>query len=131
MLGLGNNLNELKSRIQKAQQELSQLGSPEPALPEVINMTNLLRTNEFLTKTDQKRAELIAMYDMYTRQLEQIVTSLLSIQNDLRDIVKTASSIIGQSKKKMSEKKKTKKPAKKMRPKKRKRVISGRKHRLR
>jgi hypothetical protein len=120
MLGLGNNLNELKSRIQKAQEELSQMGSLEPALPEVINMTNLLRTNEFLTKTDQKKVELITAYEVYTRQLEQIVISLLSIQNDLRDIVKTASGIIGPGKKK-SRKKKTKKPTKKTRPKKRRR----------
>lgn len=94
MLGLGNNLNELKTRIQHIQDEISQLGSPEPVMPEMINATNALRLNEYLTKSDEKKTALNAAYADYTRQLEQIISSLLSIQVDLKDIIKAEASII-------------------------------------
>lgn len=94
MLGLGNNLNELKMRVQKAKEDLAQIGAYGESLPEMINMTNVLRANEFLTKTDAKKSELILAYSEYAEKLEQIVSSLLSIQTDLRDIIKTEASLI-------------------------------------
>ena len=94
MPGLGNNLNELKARIQQIQDEISQLGSPEPVMPEMINTTNAVRLNEYLRKSDEKKTALNAAYDDYARQLEQIVSSLLSIQVDLKDIIKAEASII-------------------------------------
>lgn len=111
MLGLGNNLSELKMRIQQVQEEISQLGSPEPVMPEMINTTNALRLNEYLRKSDEKKTALNSAYDEYTRQLEQIVSLLLSIQVDLKDIIKAEASIIdkhesGQSGKKTAGKKK-------------------------
>jgi hypothetical protein len=108
MSGLGGNLSEIKQRIQKAQGDLAGIGAPEQPLPEVINMTNLLRANEYLTKTDEKKTALISAFEEYTKQLEQVVTALLSIQTDLRDIVKTEASIIG-SKQKTARKTKTRK----------------------
>jgi len=90
----GNNLNELKMRIRQIQDEISQLGSPEPVMPEMINSTNALRLNEYLAKSDEKKTALNAAYDDYARQLEQIVSTLLSIQVDLKDIIKTEASII-------------------------------------
>jgi len=112
MSGLGDNLNDLRQRVKKAQEELAQFGAPEPPLPEVINTTNLLRANEYLTKTAEKKAELLSIYEEYTKQLEQIVASLLSIRTDL-NTVKTQASIIRTS---------HKKPRKKQRPKKRKKA---------
>lgn len=109
MLGLGKNLTELKSRIHKAQKELEQIGVPQQPLPEVIEMTNLLRTNEYLTRADEKKSELILAYDAYTKQLEQLVSSLLSIQADLKDIVKTQASLIGNKRKKPQKRHKAKK----------------------
>jgi hypothetical protein len=112
MPGLGNNLNELKLRIQKSQEDLVHLGIPEPTLPEMINTTNILRVNEYLTKSDKNKTNLISAYEEYTKQLE---TSLLSIQSDLRDIIKTKASIIGKTTKKKPRKtrKKTKKKTRK------------------
>jgi hypothetical protein len=104
MIGLGNNLNELKLRIQQIQDELSQLGSPE-VMPEMINATNALRLNEYLRKSDEKKTALNAAYDDYTGQLEQIISSLLSIQVDLKEIIKTEASIIGTQTRKPSVKK--------------------------
>jgi len=106
VLGLGNNLNELKSRIQQIQDEISKLGSPEPIMPEMINTTNALRLNEYLTKSDEKKTALNAAYADYARQLEQIISSLLSIQVDLKDIIKAEASIIDAHESNRTEKKK-------------------------
>lgn len=105
MPSLGNNLNELKMRIQQIQDEISQLGSPEPVMPEMINATNAIRLNEYLTKTDEKKTALNAAYDDYTKQLEQIVSTLLSIQADLRDIIKAEASIMAEQESQKAEKK--------------------------
>lgn len=109
---LGNNLNELKLRIQKSQEDLTHLGAPEPTLPEMINATNILRVNEYLTKSDKNKTNLISAYEEYTKQLE---ASLLSIQSDLRDIIKTRALIAGKTTKKKPRKtrKKTKKKTRK------------------
>jgi hypothetical protein len=116
MLGLGNNLNELRLRIQNVREELAKIGMPEQPLPEVINMTNLLRTNEYLVKTGEKKTELISAYGEYTKQLEGLIDSLLEIQADLREIVRTEAAMIA------SRQKKTKLSAKKTKSKKRKKT---------
>lgn len=118
MLGLGNNLHELKIRIQQIQDEISQLGSPEPVMPEMINTTNALRLNEYLVKSDEKKTTLNAAYGEYTRQLEQIISSLLSIQVDLKDIIKTEASIIDAQESSPTEEKPSGKKTRVKRPKK-------------
>lgn len=97
MVGLGDNLAELKLRVQKAQEELAQLGSPVPPLPEMIDTTNIIRINEYLTKSNEGKSRLISAYEDYAKKLEEIVASLLSIQADLKDIVKTEATIIAKS----------------------------------
>lgn len=94
MDGLGNNLSELKNRIRQIHDDLSNLGSPEPVMPEMMNSTNALRLNEYLTKSDEKKTSLIAAYGEYVGQLEQVVSALLSIQADLKDIIRAEASII-------------------------------------
>ncbi len=114
MLGLGNNLNELKARIRKAKEDLAQLGSLEQPMLEMINTTNILRANEHLTKTDQAKTNLISAYDEYAKQLEELATSLLSIQSDLKDIVTVkASLLMTAANKKPRKKKHTRKKSKK------------------
>jgi hypothetical protein len=114
MLGLGTNLNELKARVQKARDDLERLGVLEQPMPEMINTTNILRANEHLTKTDHAKAGLILAYEEYTKQLEQILLSLLSIQSDLKDIVGIKASMIGgPSSKKRTRKRPVRKKSKK------------------
>lgn len=110
MLGLGNNLNELKIQIKKAQEELAQMILEKP-LPELIDMTNLLRANEYLTKSNQGKTNLIVAYEEYTKKLEELVGSLLSIQSDLKEIVKTEAALIKDISRKKA--KKVTKPRKK------------------
>ena|SRR5574338_1476119 len=111
MVGLGNNLNELKRRIQKAHEELASLGDPSKPLDEMIGATNTLRLNEYLTKTDAKKTEIIAAYGEYAKQLEQIVSSLFSIQSELKELIKTEAALIqsdtSESKPKKTRSKKT------------------------
>ena len=106
MIGLGNNLNELKIRIQKIHGDLAKLDHPGPALDELIGTTNALRLNDYLTKTDAKKTELIATYEEYSKQLEQIISSLFSIQADLKDILKEETSLIDSDTKKKTRKRK-------------------------
>lgn len=94
MVGLGNNLNELKARIQRAHEEIASLGEPSKPMDEMIGATNALRLNEYLIKTDQKKTTLISDYVEYTKQLEQIISSLFSIQSELKDLIKTEASLI-------------------------------------
>lgn len=104
MLGLGNNLNELRTKIQRLRQELVDLGEPNLPLEQIIGTTNALRQNEYLTKTDTKKSELISAYSDYTKQLEQIISSLFSIQSELKEIIKAEASLIESEKPKKTRK---------------------------
>lgn len=105
MVGLGNNLNELKARIQKLHQEIHALGEPALPLEQMIGTTNVLRQNEYLAQSNEKKTELIMLYADYAKQLEQIVTSLFSIQSDLKELIKTEASLIESEKPKRTVKK--------------------------
>jgi hypothetical protein len=113
MHGLGNNLNELKLRISKAREELERMSSSISPLPEMIDSTNILRQNEHLIKVDKAKSNLIISYEEYTKQLEDLALSLLSIQSDLKDIVTTEASILldgsGKKPRKPNARKKSKK----------------------
>ena len=110
MSGLGSNLNDMKARIQRLQAEISQLGAPEPVMPEMIDATNAIRLNAYLTKSDEKKTALNAAYSDYAENLEGIVSTLLSIQADLKDIIKTEASLLDEQESRT--KKRAKKPAK-------------------
>lgn len=91
--GIGAAIKDMKRHIRQIQSELKDLGEPE-SLPEMIQTTNIIRTNEHLTKTDQKKSELLAAYYEYTKFLEGIVSLSLEIQNDLKDILREQSELI-------------------------------------
>jgi hypothetical protein len=105
VIGLGNNLSELKSRIDKVYSDLASIEHPGDPLLEVINTTNVLRLNEYLTKTDEKKSELLLLYEEYTKHLESLVSTLLSIQKDLKDIVKAQVHLLDSEKEKPRPKK--------------------------
>ena len=71
-------LDSLKSKINQIKRELSQLeGSNEP-MPELINSTNLLRSNEILTKVNQKKTELLVAYESYFTDLDGTLKKIQS-----------------------------------------------------
>ena len=104
-LGIGNVMNQMKQQIKKIESELQELGEPE-TLPEMIESTNLLRTNEHLSKTNQKKSELLVAYSEYSKQLEDLLSSVFEIQDELKEILKEQSNLI--SKKKSTKKSKKK-----------------------
>ena len=65
-LSSGGSIGEFKQKIKKIRSDLEKLDNQKP-LPELINSTNLLRVNEFLTESDAKKSELLIVYDEYSK----------------------------------------------------------------
>jgi len=93
-IGAGKIIYDLRKRIQQIQSDLEQLGEPAKHIPEMIESANLLRTNEYLSKSDEKKTELIDAYDEYSAALEELLTSVFDIQKDLKEILKEQSRLI-------------------------------------
>ncbi len=90
---------DLRKKIQQIQVDLNQLGDPVSEIPELISSANLLRTNEYLSKANEKKTELLTIYAQYSTALEKLLSSVFDIQNDLKDILKHQSSMISKTKK--------------------------------
>ena len=84
-------IGELKRKIIQTTNELSALSNDQNPIPELINSTNLLRTNDFLTKTGDKKSELLTAYDQYVKQLENTLTKIIKIQEQLKKLAKKKS----------------------------------------
>ena len=113
-LGIGNVMTQMKQQINQIKSELKELGEPED-IPEMIQSTNLIRVNEHLSKSNKKKSELLLAYDEYAQQLEQLVTSVFEIQDQLKEILKEQSKLIpssGHKKSNSSNRKISKKPRK-------------------
>ncbi len=102
----GDAIYDLRKKIQQIQADLTQLGEPLPEIPELITSANLLRANEYLSKANEKKTELLTIYAQYSTALEKLLSSVFDIQNDLKEILKQQSSMISRIKKRS--KKKTK-----------------------
>ncbi len=107
-VGTGQTIYELRKEIQKITSELKSLGN-SPDIPELIKSTNLLRSNEHLSEVNSKRSELISTYEQYSKELEKMLATVFDIQQDLKEILKTQSSIISKQKKSIARKKSSKK----------------------
>lgn len=111
-LGAGEIIYDLRKQIQKLTFELKNSETESKNIPELISSTNLLRSNDNLIEINHKKSELISSYQQYSNQLEQMLATVFDIQKDLKEILKTQSSLISKS----TPKKKTKprkKPSKK------------------
>ena len=99
-IGAGEIIYDLRKRIKQIQSDLEQLGEPTKNIPEMIESANLLRTNEYLSKSDGKKTELIDAYGEYSMALEELLTTVFDIQKDLKDILKEQSKLIPNTSKK-------------------------------
>ena len=99
-IGAGEIIYDLRKRIQQIQSDLEQLGEPARNIPEMIESANLLRSNEYLSKSDEKKTELIDAYGNYSLALEELLTTVFDIQKDLKEILKEQSRLISNSSKK-------------------------------
>ena len=99
----------LRKEIQKISSELKNLDNTS-SIPELIDSANLVRKNEFLNEINQKKSELLSVYEDYSHELEQMLATVFEIQNSLKEILKTQTSLISEQKKpKKKPKKKTSK----------------------
>ena len=113
-LGTGEMIYSIRKKIQDLQSELATLDQSVHDVPELISSANLLRSNEHLSKINEKKTELISYYVQYSEYLENMLSTVFEIQNDLKNILKEQSAIINdyessKSTKKSSTKKSTKK----------------------
>jgi hypothetical protein len=104
-LGAGEIIYDLRKKIQEIQIALDQLGEPAIDLPEMIESSNLLRSNEYLSKANEKKSELLVAYQQYSTALEELLSSVFDIQKDLKDILKEQSLLISDSSKKTAKSK--------------------------
>ena len=106
--GIEKSLDAIKLKINQIKRELLQLEESNKPMPELINSTNLLRSNEILSKTNEKKTELLSAYESYFHELE---ITLKKIQNGLRTLKTTKKT----RKKRIKIKKKTKRKSVKRR----------------
>ena len=97
-VGAGNIIYDLRKKIQQAEADLAQLGEPVSDMPELVETANLIRSNEYLQKANLKQTELLATYQKYSDSLEELLSTVFEIQNDLKEIVKEQSSLISKPK---------------------------------
>ena len=105
-IGAGEVIYDLRKKIQEMQLDLEQLGNPAKNIPEMVESANLLRSNEYLLKSDEKKTELLDAYDKYSKALEELLSTVFEIQQDLKEILKEQSALISGSTKKQTRSKK-------------------------
>ena len=113
-----NKLAQIKQKIERLTQELATTSQSTQPMPELINTTNILRTNEYLTHVNEKKTEIISSYEDYVRDLEQFLASVL--ERKLAFLKKTRARLQKKAKKK-PKRKQIKKSKKKKSSKKRRR----------
>jgi len=93
-IGTGEMISDLRRKIQDIQSDLNQLGASPSNVSEMIDCTNLLRSNEHLLKVNDKKTKLLSAYEQYSQSLESLLSLVFDIQMDLKEILKEQSSLI-------------------------------------
>ena len=101
-IGSGELIYDLHKKIQQIQADLNQLGEPVSEIPELISSANLLRSNEYLSKVNEKKTELLSAYEQYFVAMDELLLTVFDIQNDLKEILQAQSSMISSQRKKQS-----------------------------
>jgi len=113
-----NKLAQIKQKIEQLHQELAAINKSTQPMPELINATNILRTNEYLTHVNEKKTQIVSSYEEYVKELEAFLSSVL--ERKLAFLKKTRARLQKKAKKK-TKRKRIKKPKKKKSSKKRRR----------
>ena len=86
MLTIGKKISELQKKIVLAKKELSEINTLEQPLPEFINTTNMLRLNEYLQKSNEKKSQLLIAYEEYINELENLVSNIAQIKDSIHNL---------------------------------------------
>ena len=81
-----NKINKLQNKIIQIKTELSEINKEEKPLPEFIDTTNILRSNEYLKKSNEEKSKLLIAYEEYTNELENLVSSISKIKGDITNL---------------------------------------------
>ncbi len=81
-----NKINELQNKIIQIKTELTEINKDEKPLPEFIDTTNMLRSNEYLKKTNEVKSKLLIAYEEYTDKLENLVISISEIKGNITNL---------------------------------------------
>ena len=106
---ISKNIYDLRKDIELIENELSELGDPVSDIPEMISNSNLIRSNEYFLKSDQKKTDLISLYAQYSGSLEVLLSSVFEIQTELKDVLHEQSLLIDSKRSKPKSKPKSKK----------------------
>ena len=79
-------INELQNKIIQIKTELSEINKDEKPLPEFIDTTNMLRSNEYLKKANETKSTLLIAYEEYTNELENLVRSISKIKGNISNL---------------------------------------------
>jgi len=93
-IGAGEEIYQLRKKIQELTTEIKSLGETPKEKPELIENTNILRINEHLTEVNEKQTELISAYDEYSKALEKMLSTVFDIQNDLKNLLREQTKLI-------------------------------------
>lgn len=97
-VGAGDIIYDLRKQIQKITADLKELENSSENIPELIKSTNLLRSNDHLQEINHKKSELTSAYQQYSKELENMLATVFDIQKDLKEILKTQTSLISEQK---------------------------------
>ena len=111
-LGVGEEIYQLRKKIQQLSLELNHTNSSPSKIPELINSANLLRSNDFLNATNSKQSEIITLYEKYVKELEAMLNNVFEIQMELKDILKMQTSLMIDKKTTKNRSSRNKKPRK-------------------
>ena len=120
---IGKKVNKLQNKIVHAKKELAEINKLKLPRPEFINTTNMLRSNEYLQKANEKKSHLIMAYEEYTNELENLVSTISKIQGNLTNLrsrLKSRKKIKKRVKRKKKLRKKIRKRKTKAKPRRRK-----------
>ena len=81
-----NKVRELQNKIIQIKIELSEINKGEKPLPEFIDTTNMLRSNEYLQKANDKKSKLLTAYEKYTNELEKLVSAISEIKGNITSL---------------------------------------------
>ena len=105
-MGAGQVIYELRKKIQNLTLELNNLNDQSPEMPELIQSANLMRKNDHLVEVNSKNSQLISAYEIYSKELEQMLATIFEIQKDLKEILKSQTALISEPKKSKTKTKK-------------------------
>lgn len=108
-IGAGEEIYQLRKKIQELTSEINSLGKTPKEKPELIKNTNLLRINQHLSEVNEKQTELILAYAEYSKALEKMLSMVFDIQNDLKNLLREQTKLISKSSSRSRNTRKTKK----------------------